>query len=102
MKSRQAKQFEAILKEQQKILERLAIQALIATKVTKVKSLKQNSTSELAELASAVDHQTIQVLPESLVGALQEKAAQAAKSYLGAIKCPKLVTPLQQVGDETN
>ncbi len=102
MKSSQAEQFEAILKEQQKILERLAIQALITTKVTKIKTLKQNSTAELAELASAMDHQTIQVLPESPVGALQEKTAQAAKSYLGAIKCPKLVTPLQQVGDETN
>lgn len=102
MKSSQAEQFEAILKEQQKILERLAIQALITTKVTKIKTLKQNSTAELAELASAMDHQTTQVLPESLAGALQGKTAQAAKSYLGAIKCPKLVTPLQEVGDETN
>jgi hypothetical protein len=49
-----------------------------------------------------MDHQTTQVLPESLAGALQGKTAQAAKSYLGAIKCPKLVTPLQEVGDETN
>ena len=45
MKSSQAEQFEAILKEQQKILERLAIQALITTKVTKIKTLKQNSTA---------------------------------------------------------
>lgn len=59
-------------------------------------------SSELAELASAMDHQTTQVLPESLAGALQGKNVQAAKSYLGAIKCPKLVTPLQQVGDEIN
>ena len=43
MKSSQAEQFEAILKEQQKILERLAIQALITTKVTKIKTLKKQA-----------------------------------------------------------
>lgn len=98
MKSSQTKQFEAILKEQQKTLERLAIQALITAKVTKIKTLKQNSTTELAELASAMYQQTAHVLPEALAGALQGKTAQTAKSYLGAIKCPKLVTPLREVG----
>ena len=98
MKSSQAEQFEAILKEQQKILERLAIQALITTKVTKIKTLKQNSTAELAELASAMDHQTTQVLPESLAGALQGKTAQAAKEYLATIKRPELEVPIREVG----
>ena len=71
-------------------------------KVTKIRTLKQNSSAELSEVGDAMYHQSAQVLPEALAGALQGKTAQAAKSYLGAIKCPKLVTPLQEVSDETN
>ncbi|MCZ0673737.1 hypothetical protein [Ligilactobacillus murinus] len=43
-------------------------------------------------------HQSAQVLPEALAGALQGKTAQAAKEYLATIKRPELEVPIREVG----
>ena len=65
-------------------------------KVTKIRTLKQNSSAELSEVGDAMYHQSAQVLPEALAGALQGKTAQAAKEYLATIKRPELEVPIRQ------
>lgn len=67
-------------------------------KVTKIRTLKQNSRAELSEVGDAMYHQSAQVLPEALAGALQGKTAQAAKEYLATIKRPELEVPIREVG----
>ena len=61
-------------------------------------TLKQNSSAELSEVGDAMYHQSAQVLPEALAGALQGKTAQAAKEYLATIKRPELEVPIREVG----
>lgn len=96
MEDRELQEFLERLGQEQKERERVAIQALILAKESRIAQTKLTSIESLKEISEGMYQQTSNGLPSTLKDALEGESAVAAEQYVKQMKQPTLVTPVKR------
>lgn len=88
--------FDLKVREAQKERERIAIQAILATKNQRLSTVKTASATQLDEAAEAMYEKTNVILPQSLKYGLEGAAAKSATASLKAMPRPNFATPVKR------